>query len=69
LPFGEEAKYPGSTKYQIHSHDPMNATAHIFGSSQRPKVLNGPDSPGQYFNIGKSFEKARTKFTLRTKAK
>ena len=51
--YTEEGRNPGVGGYQIHSRDPMNATAHVFGTGERPNEVIGPDAPGIFYQISK----------------
>ena len=49
----------------MHSKDPMNATAHIFGNGDRPNVVIGPDAPGIFYEISQEIKQNGKGFTMR----
>lgn len=65
MPYGEEGKNPGIGEYYLHSKDPMNATAHVFGTGDRPNIVLGPDAPGIYYDISREIKNSKKGYTMR----
>lgn len=43
----------------------MNKTGHVFGNSNRPNTVIGPDAPGKYYVIGINMPVPGKGFTMR----
>lgn len=43
----------------------MNKTAYVFGSGDRPKVCNGPDAPGIYYEISNNIKQPGKGYSIR----